>query len=80
MAHQFIHLLSGVCCLQAAAKLASGLVSTVWHVVDDMVVTPALQVGLSLGGGDRSLRYVLPGAGLQPLAGCVCWVWGGGRC
>jgi hypothetical protein len=34
------------CCLslQAAAKLASGLVSTVWHVVDDMVVTPALQV------------------------------------
>lgn len=31
--------------VQAAAKLASGLVSTVWHVVDDMVVTPALQVG-----------------------------------
>lgn len=30
--------------VQAAAKLASGLVSTVWHVVDDMVVTPALQV------------------------------------
>lgn len=29
---------------QAAAKLASGLVSTVWHVVDDMVVTPSLQV------------------------------------
>jgi hypothetical protein len=28
---------------QAAAKLASGLVSTVWHVVDDMVITPALQ-------------------------------------
>lgn len=29
---------------QAAAKLASGLVSTVWHVVDDVVVAPALQV------------------------------------
>jgi hypothetical protein len=27
----------------AAAKLASGLVNTVWHVLDDMVVTPALQ-------------------------------------
>jgi hypothetical protein len=27
---------------QAAAKLASGLVSTVWHVLDDVVVAPAL--------------------------------------
>jgi len=27
---------------QAAAKLASGLVGTVWHVLDEMVVAPAL--------------------------------------
>ncbi|WIA36477.1 hypothetical protein OEZ86_007777 [Tetradesmus obliquus] len=35
---------------QAAAKLASGLVSTVWHVVDDMVVAPALQDYVAANG------------------------------
>jgi hypothetical protein len=35
---------------QAAAKLASGLVSTVWHVVDDMVITPALQAYVTAQG------------------------------
>jgi hypothetical protein len=27
---------------QGAAKLTDGLVSTVWHVVDDTVIAPAL--------------------------------------
>jgi hypothetical protein len=36
--------------IQAAAKLASGLVSTVWHVVDDMVVAPALQDYVAANG------------------------------
>ena len=33
----------GLAAAQAAAKLASSLVSTVWTVLDDVVVTPALQ-------------------------------------
>ena len=42
-----------------AAKLASGLVNTVWHVLDDQVITPALhayvqqqqqQAGGAVGG------------------------------
>ncbi len=32
----------GYAAAQAAAKLASGLVNTVWHVLDDSVITPAL--------------------------------------
>ncbi|KAF6255509.1 hypothetical protein COO60DRAFT_1534606 [Scenedesmus sp. NREL 46B-D3] len=39
---------------QAAAKLASGLVSTVWHVVDDVVVTPALQDYVAANGAPGS--------------------------
>jgi hypothetical protein len=56
---------------QAAAKLASGLVSTVWHVVDDMVVTPALQVRATAWGQglkkaeERACLHT--GAGLHPL-------------
>lgn len=54
------------CVLQAAAKLASGLVSTVWHVVDDMVVTPALQV---------SSQDAKPVAGLRPAPHCAVLWW-----
>lgn len=38
---------------QAAAKLASGLVSTVWHVLDDVVVAPALGEFLKAEGQRR---------------------------
>lgn len=37
---------------QAAAKLASGLVGTVWHVLDDMVIAPALQTFVQQQGGN----------------------------
>lgn len=33
----------GQAAAQAAAKLASGMVGTVWTVLDDAVITPALQ-------------------------------------
>ena len=32
----------GYAAAQSAAKLASGLVSTVWHVLDDSIITPSL--------------------------------------
>lgn len=41
------------CVLQGAAKLASSLVSTVWGVLDDLVVTPALHEYAVSGGGSR---------------------------
>jgi hypothetical protein len=50
LASAIIHLLKdpmerrsrGHAAAQGAAKLTNGLVSTVWHVVDDTVITPAL--------------------------------------
>ena len=43
----------GVAATQAAAKLASSLVSTVWGVLDDVVVTPALQAYVNEAQGGQ---------------------------
>lgn len=43
--------LCDVCVRQGAAKLASNLVGTVWAVLDDMAITPALH-NYCTGGAD----------------------------
>lgn len=44
----------GVAAAQAAAKLASGLVNTVWHVLDDTVITPALHEYVQAQGAQHT--------------------------
>lgn len=44
----------GAAAASAAAKLASNLVNTVWHVLDETVITPGLHGYVQTHGGPRT--------------------------
>lgn len=50
---------------QAAAKLVSGLVGTVWHVLDDMVIAPSLQEYVASQQQEPGGQAAVPAAGRQ---------------